>query len=80
VTTTNSLDIHKASSLVDDAEHGLCLFSPPGFKKAEGGLCVLLLFYLKNIFSDFCHTSYLNIYPTDLYEICMDGRTLAVDA
>jgi len=47
VTTTNSLDIHKASSLVDDAEHGLCLFSPPGFKKAEGGLCVLLLFYLK---------------------------------
>jgi len=80
VTTTNSLDIHKASSLVDDAEHGLCLFSPPGFKKAEGGLFVLLLFYLKNIFSDFCHTSYLNIYPTDLYEICTNGRTLAVDA
>jgi len=32
-----------------------------------------------NIFSDFFQTYYLNIYLTDLYEICTDGRTLAVN-
>ena len=30
-------------------------------------------------FSDFCQTNYLNIYWTDLHEICRIGRTLAVD-
>ena len=32
----------------------------------------------KKCFSDFCQTS-LDIHWTDLYEICRDGRTLAVD-
>jgi len=34
---------------------------------------------LKNIFSDFCQTNYLNVYRTDLHEIYRIGRTLAVD-
>jgi len=56
------------------------LFSAPGFEEAEGGLYVLLVFYFLNyIFSDFCHTNYLNIHQTNLYEICSHSRTLAVD-
>jgi len=31
---------------------------------------VLLTFSFLNIFRDFCQTSYLNIYRTDLHEIC----------
>ena len=31
------------------------------------------------IFSDFSQTNYLNIYRTDLHEICRIGRTLSVD-
>jgi len=34
---------------------------------------------LEIYFSDFCQTNYLNIYQTDLYEICSVGITLAVD-
>ena len=30
-------------------------------------------------FSDFCRTSYLNIYRTDHHEICTIGRRLALD-
>ena len=37
------------------------------------------MFYFINIFSDFRQTNYLNIYQTDLHEICTTGRTLAVD-
>ena len=36
-----------------------------------------VLFFHKYL-SDFCQTKYLNIYRTDLYEICRTGRTLAV--
>jgi len=50
----------------------------PGFKEAEGGLYVSLVF-LKYIFSDFFRNNCLNIHQTDLSEICRDGRTLAVD-
>jgi len=32
-----------------------------------------------NIFSYFCQTDYLNIYLTDINQICRDGRTLTVD-
>jgi len=39
----------------------------------------LLMFYLKNIFSDFCQTDYLNIFRTDLLGICRIDRTVAVD-
>jgi len=35
--------------------------------------------FLKDIFSDFCQTNYLNIHQTDLYGICRAGRTLGVD-
>ena len=34
---------------------------------------------MSDIFSDFSLTNYLNIYWTDLLEICRIGRTLAVD-
>jgi len=34
---------------------------------------------LKKYSSDFCQTNYLNVYRIDLHEICMIGRTLAVD-
>jgi len=35
--------------------------------------------FLRYIFSDFFQTNYLNIYRTDLHEICSTGRNLAVD-
>jgi len=38
---------------------------------------VLLMFFL--YFSDFYQTNYVNIYGTDVHEICRIGRTLAVD-
>ena len=50
--------------------HPLCA------KRRQGGL---LSFFCFNIFSNFCQTNYLNIYRTYLHEICMIGRTLAVD-
>ena len=37
------------------------------------------LMFLLYIFSYFCQSNDLNIHRTDLYEICRDGRTLAVD-
>ena len=40
------------------------------------GLDLAVVFY---ILSDFCQTNYLNIYQTDLHEICRIGRTLVVD-
>jgi len=40
---------------------------------------LLLFFYFKKYLSDFCQTSYLNIYRTDLHEICRIGKTLAAD-
>jgi len=39
----------------------------------------VLLSFKKNIFRDCCQTNYLNIYWTDLHEICTVGRALAVD-
>ena len=54
------------------------IFSPPALHSKD--LYFALVFYLKNILSDFCQTTYLNIYKrTDLYGICRIGRTLAVD-
>jgi len=38
-----------------------------------------LVMFSKNIFSDFCHTNYLNIYRANLHEICRIGRSLAAD-
>ena len=40
---------------------------------------VLLMFYFFYIFSDFSQTNNLNIYRTDLHEICRIGRPLSVD-
>ena len=44
-------------------------------------LCFLyvLLFYYFYFFIAFCQTNYLNIYHTDLHDICRIYRTLAVD-
>ena len=44
----------------------------------EDGLCFADVVFCY-IFSDFSHTSYLNICGTDLHEICKIGRTVAVD-
>ena len=35
---------------------------------------VLLMFYFFIYFSDFCQTNYLNVYLTDLHEICRIGN------
>ena len=48
----------------------------------EEGLsfAVMLFFNKKKVyFSHFCHINYLNIYWTDLHEVCRIGRTSAVD-
>jgi len=36
--------------------------------------CCCFIFY--TVFGDFCQTSYLNIYRTELHEICRIGRSL----
>jgi len=55
----------------------LLLISPSALRQAQARrVYVLLMFY---IFIDFCQTSYLNIYGTDLHGICMIGRILAAD-
>jgi len=54
------------------------LFSPPGFKEAEGGLYVSIVF-IYIYFNNFFLIIYLNIHRTDLYEVCRDGRTWSVD-
>ena len=59
-------------------KHVINLAHPASRKPKVGYMfccCFLFFFY---IFSDFCQTSYLNIHLTDLYEICRDGRNLAV--
>ena len=48
-------------------------------KRRRRGLMFCCCFIFKYFFCDFCHTNYLNIDRTDLYEICRTGRTLAVD-
>jgi len=39
----------------------------------------MLLFSFILLFNDFCQTYYLNIYRTDLYRICRNGRTMVAD-
>jgi len=51
----------------------------PLAKRGRGGLMFRRMFYFfYKYLSDFCQTKYLNIYRTDLHEICRTGRTLAV--
>ena len=55
--------------------------SPLALREAQarrGLYFAVVLKYFKNILSDFYQTNYLNIYRTDLHEICRIGRTLAV--
>ena len=49
--------------------------SPPALAQPNVSLCNAAL----SFFNDFCQTSYLNIYRTDLQQICRIGRTIAVD-
>jgi len=56
--------------------------SPPALSEAQVSRAYVLLVFFKifNIyFCDFFQTNYLNIYRADLHEICVIGRTLAVD-
>ena len=53
--------------------------SPPALSEAQG-LCFAAAFLIfKILFCDFCQASYLNIYGTDLHEICWIGTPLTVD-
>ena len=40
--------------------------------------CLCFIFIIL-IFNDFCQANYLNVYQTDLHQMCRDGRTMAVD-
>ena len=51
--------------------------SPPALRKAQARRAYVLLMFKK--VTDFCHRNNLNIYLTDLHEICSVGRALAVD-
>jgi len=53
--------------------HPLCA------KRRRGGFMFCWCFIFLYIFIDFCQTSYLNIYRTDLHGICSIGRTLTAD-
>jgi len=53
------------------------LVSPPALRKAQARRAYVLLMFKK--VTDFCHRNNLNIYLTDLHEICSVGRALAVD-
>jgi len=47
--------------------------SPPVLREEQARRAYVLLLFFKNFlntFSDFCQTNYLNIYVTDLHEIC----------
>ena len=37
------------------------------------------MFFLCFFFTDLCQTNYLKIYQTDVHQICIFGRTMAVD-
>ena len=52
----------------------LCMISPSALRKDVMFCCCF-----NDYFSDFCRTSYLNIYRTDHHEICTIGRWLALD-
>jgi len=47
-------------------------------RAAEGGLIKCCCFF-SSFFNDFCQANYLNIYWTDLHQICRVARTTAVD-
>ena len=51
----------------------LCMISPSALRKDVMFCCCF-----NDYFSDFCRTSYLNIYRTDHHEICTIGRWLAL--
>ena len=60
------------------------IISPPALREVHARRAYVLLFfvYLKIFlvyFSDFCQINYLNIYRTDLHEICRIYRTFVVD-
>ena len=65
------------SSRSTAAAYRLLIISPPALRKAQARRAVV--FFVLTFFSNFCQTNYLNIYRTYLHEICMIGRTLAVD-
>jgi len=55
------------------------LFTKPAAREAQTSRTYVLQLFSKNIFSDFRQTNYLNIYWTDLHQICRIGRPLAVE-
>ena len=58
----------------------ISIIGSPAVREAQARRAyVSPMFYLKNIFTDFCQTEYLNIYRTDLQKISRIGRTSAVD-
>jgi len=48
-------------------------------KEAQPKWAIIMFCCCLFIFNDFCQTNYQNIYRTDLYPICSDGRTMPVD-
>ena len=66
---------HRPSCIVEQHEFSiLCqqLALPPA---VEGGLMFASVSYFIYLFiNDFCHTNYLNIYPTDRRQIFRIGR------
>jgi len=52
---------------------------PASSLKPKVGYMFRCCFFINVILSDLRQTNYLNIHQTDLYEICTDGRTVAVD-
>ena len=63
-------------SWIEDCETAHWSTHPLCTKRIRRGFLFCWCF---TFFSNFCKTNYLNIYRTDLHEICKIGRTLAVD-
>jgi len=68
----NSLKLSRYKSVYHYLAH-------PASRKPKVGYRPMFRSCLKNIFSDFFQTNYLNFHRTDRYDICRDGRTLSVN-
>jgi len=77
--TAKAIVCHNSALVGLRAAQLTLLFHPLCAKRSRGGLCFADVLFFKDIFTDFCQTKYLNVYRTDLHEICRICRTLAAD-
>jgi len=66
-------------SMITCHDISLLFTRPPVLREAQTWRVYVLLTFSFILFNDFCQTNYLNIYRTNLHQLCRHGRTTAVD-